>query len=346
MVPIMGRKKLSTEEKSRALTMIQCGFSITRVAADLHVFRQALHDLKRAAARLPSCRTPHRKCGIWTQEEDHSKNGCTHAARCNDRPINNGCSTEKKHVQLLQNVSVRTIQHRLQKDLKMPCRRAAKKPLLTKAMMKKRVSVCKKYMHWTIADRRKVMFSDESTFRLVRGGYKLVRRPQGVSRYASKFTIKTVKHLESVMVWGAFSGNKGRGGLYFLPKNVTMRGDKYLRVLDQHMLPFWDIHQCNHFMQDGAPAHRSKVVKKWLKDNHMPVLEWPGNSPDLNPIKNAWNYMKNKVQEAQPTNINSLKEVLTKLWIHMDAEYFKKLAESMPNRLRKVIQAKGHMTKY
>ena len=190
------------------------------------------------------------------------------------------------------------------------------------------------------------MFSDESTFRLVRGGYKLVRRPQGVSRYASKYTIKTAKHPESVMVWGAFSGNKGRGGLYFLPKNVTMRGDNYLRVLDQHMLPFWDIHQCNHFMQDGAPAHRSKVVKKWLKDNHMPVLEWPGNSPDLNPIENAWNYMKNKVQEAQPTNINSLKEVLTMLWSHMDAEYFKKLAESMPNRLGKVIQAKGHMTKY
>ena len=78
----------------------------------------------------------------------------------------------------------------------------------------------------------------------------------------------------------------------------------------------------------------------------MPVLEWPGSSPDLNLIENAWNYMKNKVQEAQPTNINSLKEVLTKLWIHMDAEYFKKLAESMLNRLRKVIQAKGHMTKY
>ena len=131
----------------------------------------------------------------------------------------------------------------------MLCRWAAKKPLLTKAMMKKRVSFCKIYMHWTMADWRKVMFSDESTFRLVRGGYKLVRRPQGVSRYASKCTIKTVKHPESVMVWGAFSGNKGRGGLYFLPKNVKMRGDNYLRVLDQHMLPFWDIHQCNHFMQ-------------------------------------------------------------------------------------------------
>ena len=102
----------------------------------------------------------------------------------------------------------------------MPCRRAAKKPLLTKAMMKKRVSFCKKiYALDYMADWRKVLFSDfffvsdESTFRLVRGGYKLVRRPQGVSRYAFKYTIKTVKHPESVMVWGAFSGNKGRGGL-------------------------------------------------------------------------------------------------------------------------------------
>ena len=89
-----------------------------------------------------------------------------------------------------------------------------------------------------MTDWRKVMFSDESTFWLVRGRYKLVRRPSGVSRYDSRYIIKTVKHPKSVMVWGAFSGDNGRGGLYFLSKNVTMRGDNYLRVLDQHMLRF------------------------------------------------------------------------------------------------------------
>ena len=83
--------------------------------------------------------------------------------------------------------------------------------------------------------------------------------------------------------------NPGRGGLYFIPKNVTMRGDSYLRVLDHHMLLFWNIRRCNHFMQNGDPVHRSRVVKKWLKDNHVPVLECPRNSPDLNPIENAWN---------------------------------------------------------
>ena len=99
-------------------------------------------------------------------------------------------------------------------------------------------------------------------------------------------------------------------------------------------------------MQDDDPAHRSRVVKKWLKDNHVPVLECPKNSPDLNPIENAQNYMKNKVHEAHSTNIQILKEVLIKLWVSIYAEYFWKLAESMTNMLHNVIKAKGHMTKY
>ncbi|MPC81923.1 hypothetical protein E2C01_076564 [Portunus trituberculatus] len=43
---------------------------------------------------------------------------------------------KKKHLNLLQNVSVQTIQHRLQKGLKLPTRHAAKKPFLTEAMKK------------------------------------------------------------------------------------------------------------------------------------------------------------------------------------------------------------------
>ena len=66
-----------------------------------------------------------------------------------------------------------------------------------------------------MADWRKVMFCNESTSRLVLRGYKLVRRPSGVFRYDSRYIIKTVKQPKSVMVRGDFSGDKGRGGLYF-----------------------------------------------------------------------------------------------------------------------------------
>ena len=58
------------------------------------------------------------------------------------------------------------------------------------------------------------------------------------------------------------------------------------------------------------------------------------------------NIMKNKVQEAHSTNLQTLKEVLMKLWVHIDARYFRTFAESMTNILHNVIKAKGHMTKY
>ncbi len=40
------------------------------------------------------------------------------------------------------------------------------------------------------------------------------------------------------------------------------------------------------FQQDLAPAHTAKNIKSWLNDHSVGVLDWPANSPDLNPIEN------------------------------------------------------------
>ena len=55
---------------------------------------------------------------------------------------------------------------------------------------------------------------------MVRGVPKMVRRQSNASRYDPKYTVKTMKDPGSVMVWGAFSGNLGRAGLYFLIKKM------------------------------------------------------------------------------------------------------------------------------
>lgn len=59
---------------------------------------------------------------------------------------------------------------------------------------------------WTVQDWKKILFSDESKFKLFGSdGKQYVRRPVG-ARYDCKYQIPTVKHGErGIMIWGAFS---------------------------------------------------------------------------------------------------------------------------------------------
>ena len=252
----------------------------------------------------------------------------------------------KRKVREVRELSVRRIREAFQLKLKMPIRRAAPKPLLNERMVAKRLQFCHKHLHWTPADWNRIMFSDESTFTLLRSTRRMVRRPRK-ERFNPKYCSPTVKHSPSVMVWGAFSGVRGRAGIFFLPPNVKMNGERYCQVLNEHLLGFMERHQCTHFLHDGAPCHRSRLVKEFLREKNVRTIPWPGNSPDLNPIENAWNIMKNQLAEFRPSNKAEMIRRIKQIWVRqMSPEYFRKLAESMPRRLQAVIDNGGWMTKY
>lgn len=59
----MGRKKLSVEEKSQAITLLKEVNSVIRVAAALGVSKMMIYHLKKAATSLPPGTTPPRKAG-------------------------------------------------------------------------------------------------------------------------------------------------------------------------------------------------------------------------------------------------------------------------------------------
>ena len=58
------------------------------------------------------------------------------------------------------------------------------------------------------------------------------------------------------------------------------------------------------FMQDNAPCHTAKSVMTFLSEEDVTVLEWPAQSPDMNPIENVtkWKSLGKESKKRQRTN--------------------------------------------
>jgi hypothetical protein len=84
----------------------------------------------------------------------------------------------------------------------------------------------------------------------------------------------------------------------------------------------------------------------FLREKRVAVMDWPGNSSDLNPIKNLWSIMKKKLKEDHTnTSLKKLQDTV-KMWVQVPNDLMKKLAQSMPRRLLMCIENKGQTTKY
>ncbi|KAI2645857.1 Transposable element Tcb1 transposase [Labeo rohita] len=97
---------------------------------------------------------------------------------------------------------------------------------------------------------------------------------------------------------------------------------------------------------DLAPAHSAKTTGKWFTDHGITVLNWPANSPDLNPIENLWDIVKRKLRDARPNTLDELKAAIEASWASITPQQCHRLIASMPRRIEAVISAKGFPTKY
>ncbi len=98
--------------------------------------------------------------------------------------------------------------------------------------------------------------------------------------------------------------------------------------------------------QDNDPKYTSKSTSEWLKKNKIKVLEWPNQSPDLNPIEMLRNDLKQSSHVRKLSNVAELKQFCKEEWAKVPPQRCERLIASYCKRLIAVVAANGGTTSY
>lgn len=191
----------------------------------------------------------------------------------------------------------------------------------------------------------KILFTDEKKFEL----FNTKRRKYCWKKKGEELrddTIQpTVKHGGgSIMMWGSFLGDKV-GDLYKV--EGILKKEQYHKILSRYAIPSGlRLHGQGFVMQqDNDPTHTSKLCKNFLQKKAeagvLELLEWPSQSPDINPIELIWEEMDRRIKKKRPTSLPGLEKIIREVWAEMTPDVFLKLIDRLPRVLQAVIQAEG-----
>ena len=192
-----------------------------------------------------------------------------------------------------------------------------------------------------------VVWSDKSKFNLHGpDGRTYVRRLPN-KELDPKYTRKTVKFSGgSVMVWGCFT--KHGVGPYV---KLTGKLDSvtYQKLLTKYLVLFLEdlplsVYTTAVFQQDNAPCNKSRSVIQWLQNQTILLLNWPAQSPDLNPIASLWAIIKKGDMALKPKTVHDLWTVIQEEWQKIPNDICVDLVTSMPRRYTSVISQNGYPT--
>lgn len=229
-------------------------------------------------------------------------------------------------------------------------RKPIKKPLLTRNHRQRRLTFARDHVTKSLDFWKKIIFSDETPFVIfpTKSGQWTWRRPH--EEFQPRNIIPTVKHGGGTLqVWACMSYQ----GIGFMTKlDQGLDSILYLEILKDELLKskklFFGRSKDFIFQQDGAGVHTAHVVKEWFRKEKISLLPWPPQSPDLNPLENLWADLKRRVMRRGKdiTSKEGLWDAIQDEWEKTDPLFCQNLIESMPQRLKEVIKARGGSTHY
>ncbi|GFW15970.1 transposable element Tc1 transposase [Trichonephila clavipes] len=220
------------------------------------------------------------------------------------------------------------------------------KPNITPQNAKHRMQWYGAHRHWTVDMWKTVLWSDESRFTVWQsdGRVWVWRIPD--EHFFSDCIVTTVKFGGgSKMVWGCFSWF-GQGPLVPVIRNLNS-----VDILDNAALPTL----CQYFgegpflfQQDNCSIHTARLAQTWLDEMGVQKLNWPSQSPDLNPIEHLWDELERRLrsQPNRPSSLQTLTSAVMDVWKAIPMATYQKLVESLPKRVKAVIHVKGGPTSY
>ncbi len=241
-------------------------------------------------------------------------------------------------------LSVNTIHHAIRR-CRLKLYRSKKKPYLNMIQKRRRFLWAKAHLKWTVAKWKTVLWSDESKFEVLFGklGRRVIRTKEDKDNPSCYQ--RSVQKPASLMVWGCMSAC-GMGSLHIW--KGTINAERYIQVLEQHMLPsrrrLFQGRPCI-FQHDNARPHTASITTSWLRRRRIRVLKWPACSPDLSPIENIWRIIKRKMQQ-RPKTAEQLEACIRQEWDNISIPKLEQLVSSVPRRLQTVIKRRGDVTQW
>uniref|UniRef100_A0AAR2J834 Transposase Tc1-like domain-containing protein n=1 Tax=Pygocentrus nattereri TaxID=42514 RepID=A0AAR2J834_PYGNA len=146
-------------------------------------------------------------------------------------------------------LSVNTVRRSIYK-CKLKLCHAKRKPHINNTQKRRRLLWAGAHLRWTDAKWKSVLWSDESTFQIGFGNHGRCVLRAKEEKDCLDYQRKVQKPA-SLMVWGCVSAH-GMGNLHIC--EGTINAERYIQVLEQHMLP------SKQRLFQGHPAYFSKTM--------------------------------------------------------------------------------------